>query len=115
MGKPLHIYASTISDNLERYKANLIRIIAEIAEYEDGTDWKPEWKYDLLSAEILALRNYLTICNETMDRIDKSDKKIASIRKKLVSLVECIKPEYIPLECLPQAKSLVKELVDIHL
>ena len=116
MAKDIRVYASTIDNNLKEYRVNLIGYINDIIEDERGGDrWKPEWRYELLSNEIKAFRSYLNICNEMIDRIPDSKKTIASLKKKLVSILKCIQSENHHMECMTQAKSLVEELAKINL
>lgn len=115
MAKDIRVYISTISRNLDSFRSNLVPLINKIEQYESESKWVPEWEYQLLSNEIKALRSYLNICNETIGRIPDSKKTLASAKKKLVSIMECIAIEYPELECLKQAKSLVEELAKINL
>lgn len=115
MGKNIRVYISTIGNNLKDYHKNLLQIISEIKEHEEVSKWKPDWLYIKLSNEIKGLRNYLNMSNATIDRIPDSKKTLASAKRKLSSILEYIKIEEPELECLAQAKILVKELEKINL
>jgi 2-polyprenyl-3-methyl-5-hydroxy-6-metoxy-1,4-benzoquinol methylase len=115
MAKDIRVYIGTISSNLNDYHTNLTVCIDKITEHEAESKWKAEWLYKQLSDEIKALRSYLNICNEMIDHIPDSKKTLASAKKKLASILKCIEIEQPELECLQQAKSLVKELAKINL
>ncbi len=115
MGKSIRVYISTIGSNLKDYRQNILHYIDEIEEHESESEWKADWLYKSLSNEIKGLRNYLNMSNATIDRIPDSKKTLASVKRKLSPILEYIKIEESELECLPQAKILVKELEKINL